>query len=203
MSVMCPQCGYGPAALSSPAEKRHQKFHVLWEYGVLLPPDIPPPDNGVLTVPASGPKAHVEVAYKMARVAQMALGKSFASFALKSAEARRDWERNKATAYLAVRGGAVVGYLVTRARTEWGVLTLDDPEGEVTPSEHELPRPCLDLAFVCGGFRRQGIATQLVEVAATDQGLPADEFLHLLPFSKDGRAFAERFSREGRLLVTW
>ena len=132
----------------------------------------------------------------------MALGKSYASFALKSAEARRDWERNKATAYLGVRDGAVVGYLVTRNRTAWAVLNLDDPEGEVTLVEHERPRPCLDLAFVCGGFRRRGIATSLVEFAAIDQGLLVEEFVHLRPWSPDGQRLAERFSRDGRLLVS-
>ena len=202
MSVMCPQCGYGPAALSSSAEKRHQKFHVPWEYGVLLPPDILPPDNGVLRVPANGPKRQVELAFKMARVAQMALGKSFASFALRSAEAKRDWESSRAIAYLAVRDDAVIGYLVSRVRTAWGVFDLDDHEGEVTVTEHAQPRPCLDMVFVCGGFRRQGIATSLVEFAAIDQRIPTDKFLHLLPWSPDGRRFADRFSRDGRLLVT-
>ena len=99
MSVMCPQCGYGPAALSSSAEKRHQKFHYLWTHGVLLPPDMLPPDSGVLRVPANSPKAYVGLAHQMARVAQMALGKSFASFNLTPAAARRDWKRCKATAY--------------------------------------------------------------------------------------------------------
>ena len=40
MSVMCPLCGYGPAALSpSVAERRHEKHHYPWAHGVLLPPD--------------------------------------------------------------------------------------------------------------------------------------------------------------------
>ena len=43
-----------------------------------------------------------------------------------------------------------------------------------------------------GGFVRD---QSLVEFAGMDQGLPAEEFVLLLPFSKDGRAFAERFSR--------
>lgn len=203
MIDQCQQCGYGPAAQSpSVAEKRHKAHHDPWANGVPLPPDIPLPDNGVLRVPANGAKPHVGLACKMARVAQMGLGGSFASFNLTPVAARTDWETNHAIAYLAIRDDAVIGYLVTRARTRWGVVNLDDPEGEVMLTEHEQPRPCLDLAFVSGGFRRQGIATSLVELAAIDQGLPAGEFLHLLPWSPDGRAFAERFSGDRRLLVT-
>ena len=82
MTNQCPQCGDGPAVMSpSVAERRHQQFHVSWEYGVAIPPGVSVPDNSVLTVPANGAKVDVELAYKMAGVSQMALGKEAPSFA--------------------------------------------------------------------------------------------------------------------------
>lgn len=131
----------------------------------------------------------------MADVAKFAMHKDVASFEWPRRGRSGDWERNAATAFLAVVRRSVVGYLVTRLRSAWAVRDFDHPpEAREIPLEvHSERLPSFDLAFVCESFHHRGIALALMRYAAKHYGMAADEVVHLRPFTVEGEALAQRF----------
>jgi len=200
----CPDCGYGPAAMIRwAAEKQHKKYHRRRECGVPLPAKVSAPNCGVLVVPANDAVALKRLAYEMADAARMEMKKDVASFEYPTRGPSEDWDKNRTVAYLAVRDGHAVGYLVTRLRSKWGVRNLNEPfpaQG-ILLEEHEARRICLDLAFVANNHRRQGIGSSLIRFVADYNGVSIHGLVHVVPFTPAGRRLAERFSRDGRLFV--
>lgn len=199
----CAQCGYGPVAMAEGnAKRRHAEHHARWASGIQLPPGISPPDEGVLVVRGNGPTPIRRFAWEMAGVAKLALGHDVPSFEFPRTRKSEDWDRYQTTAYLAVRDGAAIGYVVVRWRFRWGVMDIDNRETEIQLQDHAERRPCVDLAFVCDGYQERRIASALVRDIADDCGFSEVELAHTVPFTHLDWFLARRFSVGGRLLVT-
>ena len=67
--VRCDECGFG----RSPTGE-HDKRHEWWDSGISVPSNVSKPINGRLVVTVIGTYADRELAYEMARLAQMELG---------------------------------------------------------------------------------------------------------------------------------
>ena len=88
---------------------------------------------------------------------------------------------------------------MTRRCSRWTVYDFNSDSGE--RSEGSSRR--IDLVFVCNEFRRSGIASFLVQEAARHFNVPPEALVWRLPFATDeGRALAEKFARDGRMLIT-
>ena len=73
---------------------------------------------------------------------------------------------------------------MSRGAVGWGEADREGPDAVVNTTGHVEHKPLVDLVFVCPGFRRQGIASALVQAMAEDRGASPGE---LLAPDDDGR----------------
>ena len=188
-----------PDAPSSVEKGRHTRRHKQWEVGIPLPPRMPDP-GGLLMVRGDASIRLRMLAYRMARLVQRAMGHMYVSF--QYAERRTpDWAQWRTVAYIAVRERVMVGYLVSRMTVAWGEADLAEPDAVVNTTGHVEHKPLVDLVFVCPGFRRQGIASALVQAMAEDRGASPGELLWRPPFGVEGLGLVKRFN-QGKVLVS-
>jgi hypothetical protein len=136
----------------------------------------------------------------MARVARREQQYDFASFDEPPSSRRwlpnEDWDTYRTTAFLAIREGHAVAYAVVRLRKRQLLLYADgkevDPDHDAVSIALEpivTARPCVDLIFTAGAWRRQGLMRTLVVAILTHYAVPhAADLLWGLPFSDKGLA---------------
>jgi GNAT superfamily N-acetyltransferase len=158
-------------------------------------------DSGALLIVHGNASIRARMlAYRMARLVQRTLGHRYVSFQYPERRTP-DWTQWRTVAYIAIREGVMVGYLVSRMTVAWGEADLTDPDAVVNTGGHVEQKALVDLVFVCPGFRRQGTASALVQAMAEDRGFPSDGLLWRPPFGSEGLGLVKRFN-QGKVLVS-
>jgi hypothetical protein len=180
----CPQCRGSGSQEGSYWGRVHARQHRLWAQGIPLMQGIAEPNNRILVVPEhQTPLSFQRLAYRMAKVASKPAHAGAILFCPPSTRLFpcEEWTIYKRTAFLAVRDRHVVGLIVT-----FLILAQENPL--------RTPLRSISLAFVCGNYLRQHVATSLVLFAAQYFCLSPAEMGWCGPFTTAGSALAKRFS---------
>ncbi|KOX04233.1 hypothetical protein ADL04_09200 [Streptomyces sp. NRRL B-3648] len=98
-------------------------------------------------------------------------------------------------AFLLKANEYVIGYLVATDASEhsrWDLLS------ESSSGAHDgTLRPRIDLIWIAGSYRRQGLGVKLVQALADDFGCQIGDVSWSTPISDAGRHLARRLSPEG------
>lgn len=184
-SDRCP-CGWRGGYREQTLRTRHAKEHLDWALGISVS------DSGPVAVVtgASWPSER-KAAYRLAVLFQHERGYDFPLLPHPTV-----WKnyRQQPRAYLAVQNGLAIALAIVGETARWG-WDAPDPEGYVHFNQRG---PCLAIVgiFVCGNYRRRGVARRLVETVAEMEGVPAVDLAWLAPLSTAGLRLAERFAGE-------
>ena len=92
-----------------------------------------------------------------------------------------------------------VGLVVLRHRTRWGWWSWDDYDAEQRPSAPVAPLPSwtVEQIWTLPARQHQGLAQQLLRLAAERVHQPIGSFAWRRPFTPSGEAFVRRMCPEG------
>ncbi|MEU5296971.1 GNAT family N-acetyltransferase [Streptomyces umbrinus] len=176
---------------SSDDRKAHATHHTAWEFGIRVPKNLMwLSDLAIITT--ESPIAWRKLAYKMARWPQVENHYDFRSWShLDEPEVTPDNLR----AYLLQANDSVIGYLAahdTNEHRHWDLADDSQYDGE-----DDTLRPRINLIWVAGTYRHQGIGGTLVRALADDFGCDIADVSWSNPISDAGRRLARRLSPAG------
>lgn len=172
------RCLCGRETLDPWFRREHDRWHLAWSAGVVLPRDVPA-WRGLITVTGASPAPYRKLAYQLARLHQREAGYDFPSLPYPAT-----WRQYEGiAAFIAAWQGRALGLAVTG--TAMGYCWLD-ARGDAVPGAV----PAIAGIFVCHAWRRRGIGRWLVEQVAAARGCLPRDLAWLGPLSDDGEALA-------------
>ncbi|MGM0356373.1 GNAT family N-acetyltransferase [Streptomyces sp. ECR3] len=170
----------------------HATHHMAWEFGVRVPKSLMWLSN-LAVVTTESPISWRKLAYKVARWPQVENHYDFRSWShLDEPEQTSDNLR----AYLLQANDCVIGYLAahdTNEHRRWDLVR----ESRYAEGEDITLRPRINLIWVAGSYRLQGIGGALVRALADDFGCGITDVSWSTPVSDAGLRLAQRLSPEG------
>ncbi|WP_159048933.1 GNAT family N-acetyltransferase [Streptomyces sp. NRRL B-3648] len=171
--------------------RAHASHHAAWAFGIRVPKNLMWPGNLAVVRPDS-PISWRKLAAKAGRMPMRENRYDFNSWDyLDAPEEVPDNDR----AFLLKANEYVIGYLVATDASEhsrWDLLS------ESSSGAHDgTLRPRIDLIWIAGSYRRQGLGVKLVQALADDFGCQIGDVSWSTPISDAGRHLARRLSPEG------
>ncbi|MFF8608426.1 GNAT family N-acetyltransferase [Streptomyces sp. NPDC015346] len=169
----------------------HAAHHARWALGIQVPKNLEWwSDLAIVTT--QSPITWRRLTYNVARMPQRENHYDFASWShLGEPEVTPDNVR----AYLLQANERVIGYLTARDLNDHRRWDLID--GSTYGASDGALRPSIDLIWVAGAYRRQGVGATLVRALAADFECEVADVSWSDPISDAGRHLARRLAPEG------
>ncbi|MFJ8010234.1 GNAT family N-acetyltransferase [Streptomyces fagopyri] len=171
--------------------KIHTAHHAAWAFGIHVPKSLMWPGNLAVVRPNS-PISWRNLAAKAGRMPMRENHYDFNSWAY-TGEPEEAPANDRA--FLLKANDYVIGYLVATDTSEHRRWDLVD--GSRYDANDETLRPRIDLIWIAGSYRRQGLGAELVQALADDFGCQVGDVSWSSPISDAGRQLARRLSPDG------
>ncbi len=175
----CP-CGWRSGYEDRYHRTLHAREHLDWALGIPAPAPAPiDVVNGASWLPER------KAAYRLAVLFQREQGYDFPLLPHPTV-----WKgyRRQPRAYLAIQDSLAIALAIVGDASRWG-WDVPDPQGYV---HFDQCGPCRAIVgiFVCGNYRRRGVARRLVKTVAQMEGVAPADLAWLVPLSDAGHRLA-------------